>query len=449
MLSNHQINPRPKLPVGRKRNEIVTDTHSQLNVARHRLVVKIDSVDSIKRAIMKARRQGTFIAIAGGRHAMGGQQMLNGGILLDTRNFNRILDFNRIAGLVKVQPGIMWADLIHKLNRLQADKKAHEVHWSIRQKPTGADNISIGGSLSSNIHGRGLTIKPFINDIHEFTMLTAGGEHITVSRTQNYELFQLAVGGYGLFGLVTSVTLRLRPRQLMKRVVETTTIDLLIEKLEQKIAEGHQFGDFQFSIDNDSEDFLTRGILASYVPQAQEFEVNNTQAKLSIENWKELLFLAHEDKAAAYKKYERHYLKTSGQLYWSDVMQLSTYVDDYHSEFDQKIGAHKATEIISELYVPRNCLAAFMQEAARFLRKEKGNVVYGTVRLIEKDDESFLAWAKENFACVIFNLHTEHTDAGIAHSAMLFRGLIGLAQVFNGSFYLTYHRFAGKEMLEC
>jgi hypothetical protein len=69
------------------------------------------------------------------------------------------------------------------------------------------------------------------------------------------------------------------------------------------------------------------------------------------------------------------------------------------------------------------------------------------VRLIEKDDESFLAWAKESYACVIFNLLTLHTRAGIEASARSFRGLIDLAIARRGSYYLTYHKFARLEQI--
>ena len=47
------------------------------------------------------------------------------------------------------------------------------------------------------------------------------------------------------------------------------------------------------------------------------------------------------------------------------------------------------------------------------LRRRSANMIYGTVRLIEKDDETFLAWARDRYACVIFNLHIEHTPPTI------------------------------------
>ena len=79
---------------------------------------------------------------------------------------------------------------------------------------------------------------------------------------------------------------------------------------------------------------------------------------------------------------------------------------------------------------------------ARALRDRKANVIYGTVRLIEKDDETFLAWAREPYACVIFNLHVEHTPPAIDAAAGAFRDLIDLGIAHGGSYYLTYHRWA-------
>ena len=55
------------------------------------------------------------------------------------------------------------------------------------------------------------------------------------------------------------------------------------------------------------------------------------------------------------------------------------------------------------------------------LRRRRANVIYGTVRLIEKDDETFLAWARDRYACVIFNLHIEHTPQKIEQAAAAFR----------------------------
>jgi FAD/FMN-containing dehydrogenase len=104
--------------------------------------------------------------------------------------------------------------------------------------------------------------------------------------------------------------------------------------------------------------------------------------------------------------------------------------------------------MITEIDVPRSALVDFMDEAAQTLRREHANVIYGVVRLIERDDESFMPWAKDRYACVVFNLHVTHDPVGIENAARSFRSLIDLAIKHNGSYYLTYHRFAERRQVE-
>src|SRR5439155_892243 len=63
------------------------------------------------------------------------------------------------------------------------------------------------------------------------------------------------------------------------------------------------------------------------------------------------------------------------------------------------------------------------------------------------DNESFLAWASQPYAGIIFNLHTAHTPQGKARTESAFRQLIDRAIYHQGSFYLTYHRYATREQV--
>jgi hypothetical protein len=174
----------------------------------------------------------------------------------------------------------------------------------------------------------------------------------------------------------------------------------------------------------------------------------DAQAELRPEDWMRLLYLAHADKEEAYRRYVGYYLSTTGQVYWSDEHQLSFYPDDYHRALDPLLQTARATEMITELYVPRTRLAELMAAAAEELRKRRESVVYGTVRLIERDDDTFLPWAKQSYACVIFNLHVEHGPQGEARAADAFRALIDLALTRDGNFFLTYHRWTRRDQIE-
>ena len=269
-----------------------------------------------------------------------------------------------------------------------------------------------------------------------------------VSRGHDRELFGLASGGYGLFGVIATVTLRLARFQVLERVVEIRAVDGLAEAFAGRIRDGFVFGDFQFSIDERSDGFLQEGVFSCYRPVDPATVVRAGQRTLSREDWARLLHLAHTDRAAAYRQYTTHYAATSGQVYRSDTLQMADYQDGYHHAIDKARGAtHPSSEMITEIYVPRDRLADLMKDASSLLRDASVPVIYGTVRLIERDTDSYLAWAREPWACVIFNLCTQHTPAGIDRSASAFRELIDVALARGGSYFPTYHRWATLDQL--
>jgi len=423
---------------------LCNDVHSRLNPVRVSRILRPSATMEVAALLLDAARANTPVSICGSRHAMGGQQFGEGTILLDLRNLRDFGDVDRARGLAEVGAGLTWPELIEGLHAQQVGKSPV---WTIRQKQTGADDLTLGGSLAANIHGRGLKMTPIIGDIEAFTLVDAQGDIHRCSRSENAELFCHAIGGYGCFGVITSVLLRLTPRVKVERLVEVTTIDRLIPSFEERIAAGSLYGDFQFSIDECSTDFLSRGVLSSYrkVEEPREME---EAIELGADDWEELIHLAHTDRAKVFEVYSGHYLRTHGSIYWSDTHQLGVYLEDYHCELDVRLDSPPASEMITELYVPREDLTDFMAQAADRLRPLGIPVIYGTVRLIERDADSALAWAREDFACVIFNLHTEHGEEGIARSADAFRMLIDLALSFGGSYFLTYHRWATRGQVE-
>jgi len=425
---------------------VVNDVHSQLNLTRVLEILQPKSIEDVQQMVAAAHKDKKAISIAGGRHAMGGQQFGEDTRLIDCRGLNRVLDLDRERGILEVEAGIEWPALIDGYLALQ---RGDSNPWGIAQKQTGADRLTIAGTMAANAHGRGLKMKPFISDVESFVMVDAMGVVRRCSRTENAELFRLVNGGYGLFGIVTSARLRLVPRKKVQRVVEMRTVDDLIEGFSDRIAGGYLYGDFQFSIERESDDFLRKGVFSCYRPVAIDTPIPATEKQLTDENWRQLLLLAHTDKKRAFDRYAEYYLSTNGQVYWSDTHQLSIYPDNYHREIDEKLHApYPATEVIAEIDVPRPKLSGFFDEVREDFRKHQVELIYGTVRLIEQDDESFLPWAKQPYACTIFNLHTVHTAEGVQRSADAFRRLIEMAARRGGSFYLTYHRDATRRQME-
>jgi FAD/FMN-containing dehydrogenase len=418
---------------------LLNDVHSRLNPTEPAEVVYPTGVAEVSAVVARAARLGRPVAVCGGRHAMGGQQFVAGGVQIDARGLTRVSDPDAVTGTVTVGAGLQWPGLLDALLDRQRDA---EQPWTFRQKQTGADRLSIGGAVAANVHGRGLRFRPFIDDVESFTLVDAEGRVRTCSRTENPRLFALAVGGYGLFGALTDVTLRLIPRHRVERVVDVTTLDRGIGTLQTAAGEGFEYGDFQFAIDPATDGFLHEGVLSMYRAVPDGVPLTRDPIVLDRGAWERLLRLAHEDKSGAFDAYSRHYLSTNGQVYWCDLAQFGIYVDGYHDTLD---GA--ASEMITEVYLPRDRLVDFMADCSEDFRRHGTDVIYGTVRLIEEDTESFLPWAQGERACVIFNLHVRHDQAGLAAARDDFRRIIDRALQRGGSFYLTYHRWATKEQV--
>lgn len=419
----------------------VNDIQSQLNATRVRAIHRPTTLDEIANVVRAARRSGCSVSVAGGRHAMGGQQFGTGALLLDMSGFHRVLRFDEHEGRIEVEAGIEWPELIADLAARQAGRCDA---WSIREKQTGVDRVSLGGSLASNVHGRGLTSPPIVGDVESFVLLDADGRLHSCSRTENCELFSLAIGGYGLFGVIVSVTLRLVRRRKVQRVVEIIPVKELLPRVRERIDAGFVYGDCQYATDLEQPADSHPGVFACYRPVAPETPIRPDQRQLTEADWVELYRLARGDKPAAFRRYADYYLSTNGQVYWSDTHQLAGAFDGYRQAVDPRLG----TEVITEVYVSADNFAPFMARVRQDCIDHAVDLTYGTIRFIERDAETFLAWAREKSVCIVCNLHVQHTEAGKRKAAEDFRQIIERAIEFGGRYYLTYHRWATRSQVE-
>lgn len=425
--------------------ELVNDAHTGLNPTWVSKVVRPNSIPEVQSLIKDCRKHGRVISVSGSRHAAGGQQFAADCVLLDMRSVNRIVGLDAKTGIVHAEAGIEWPELIQGTLDLQKES----ARWGIRQKQGGADRMTLGGALAANAHGHSLGSAPIAADVEWIEVVMPDGSAKRCSRKENRELFSYVVGGYGLFGVIAAVGLRLVPRRKVRRRVETRTTAELAELVEKRTAAGAPFGYFQYSIDETSGDFLRTGILTTYEAVAPEMPLGGESTDIDARMLTALLELAHKDRGSAYRRYAKLELAKDGNVEWSDLHQLATYPADYHKDIEKRLGVgSEGADLIVEVYVPRGELIPFLEEARRVLLAGELPLVYGTIRFIEQDKDSFLAWARKRYACVIFTPHTSSEAKALHKTGETCRQLIRAATKRGGSFYLTYNRFATRDELE-
>jgi FAD/FMN-containing dehydrogenase len=164
-------------------------------------VVRPTTADQIAATFALARAEGASVGLRGGGCSYGDAALNGGQLVVDTSRMNRVLAWDRDTGEMTVEPGVTIAQLWqHTL----ADG------WWPPVVP-GTMAVTVGGAAAANIHGKNNWRDGAFGDhILRFDLLLPSGERVQCSRELRPDLFFAAIGGLGLLGCFTTITLRLR-----------------------------------------------------------------------------------------------------------------------------------------------------------------------------------------------------------------------------------------------
>src|SRR5204862_414052 len=77
------------------------------------------------------------------------------------------------------------------------------------------NDFGVASTFSVNAHGWPVPFSACGSTVRSIRMLTADGTLLNCSRSENTDLFNHAMGGYGLFGVITELELDMVPNSLL------------------------------------------------------------------------------------------------------------------------------------------------------------------------------------------------------------------------------------------
>jgi UDP-N-acetylenolpyruvoylglucosamine reductase len=196
---------------------------SELNSTKVIDTIYIHNLEDIRTIVKLAKNNKKTIGICGTKHSMGGQSIAQNGYRLDMKNFNNILKLDVKNKLVTVEAGVLWCDLIKYLNTYGLSPMTLQSY----------STFSIGGTISVNAHGITNDFA-IIESIKELKIVDDNNHILICNRNENYELFSLVVGGYGLFGVIYEITLKVEPNvklRIHKKDLNTQNFMKFYEKI--------------------------------------------------------------------------------------------------------------------------------------------------------------------------------------------------------------------------
>jgi FAD/FMN-containing dehydrogenase len=138
-----------------------------------------------------------------------------GGRVIETTRADRVLDFDPEAGILTCEAGLSLAEVL----RVFIPRG-----WFPPVTP-GTKFVTIGGCVACDVHGKNHHRDgSFGNFVERLALQVADGRVIECGPTRERELFLATVGGMGLTGLITEVTLRLQPVESAWMQVDTEPV---------------------------------------------------------------------------------------------------------------------------------------------------------------------------------------------------------------------------------
>jgi FAD/FMN-containing dehydrogenase len=194
-------------------------------------VYRPTTVDGMRDVLALARAEGRSVGLRGAGQSYGDASTNAENVCLDTSRMTRVLAWDPAAGRITVEPGVT----IRQLWQYTLE----DGWWP--PVVSGTMAVSVGGAAGMNIHGKNNWKVGTIGEhVESFELLLPSGDVVRCSREERPELFHAAIGGFGMLGAFTSLTLK------MKRVhsglldvdaLPVRTLDEMFDTVESRLGE--------------------------------------------------------------------------------------------------------------------------------------------------------------------------------------------------------------------
>lgn len=381
--------------------------------------------------VRRAAAQGLPVSIAGARHSQGGHTFTPDGLVVDMLPFRQMhLGFDR--SILTVQAGARWSEVVPYLN-------AHGRSVAIMQSN---HDFSVGGTMSVNAHGWQTGRPPFAASVRAFRLLLPSGEIVRCSLAEHADLFRLALGGYGLFGIVLDVELETVPNEWYRMERHTTNVDGYAEAFRRYVANDSTAAMAYGRVSVAPKGYFRDVVLTVYrraTPPGHP-PLPDVLPPPSISRLPRLLFRGSV--GSRYGKNLRWDLEREALgIVAPDFVVRNALLNEPASGFTTRDTSR--TEILHEYFLPPDHLAPFLRLAARILpRYAAADLLNVTIRDVQADTVTVLRYAPGPRLCAVLFFEMPRTAAADSSMARLTRELVDAALDEGGSYYLPYRLHA-------
>jgi FAD/FMN-containing dehydrogenase len=372
------------------------------------------------------------VAVGVARHSMGGQSLPRDGVAVTLPGGPIELDSK--ARTYRTVAGTRWWDVIKALDPQGFSPAVMQSN----------SDFGLGSTFSVNAHGWPVPYGPFGSTVRSLRLLMANGELVTCSRQENAELFGLAMGGYGLFGIIVDLEVDMVANALMAPTFQTMSANRFsaafikaVQDPKVKMAYG------RLSVSR--QDLFDEALLVSYREAASQ------PAKLPA---------ATQSGSLTGLSRELYRAQTGSELFkwvrWTAETRIAPNVASAVATRNSLMAEPvvnlagrdgRRTDILHEYFIPPDKLGEFIAACRALIPPAKAEFLNVTLRYVGADPDAVLAFAPAPRIAAVMSFSQEISPAGEVDMIQLTEELIERVVGFGGSFYLPYRLHARRDQL--
>lgn len=399
---------------------------SPTRVARHILLSddRRDAlVEAVRREIAEAKSAGRPLVASAARHSMGAQSLQTDGTVLTLDK--GWLDADKAAGTCRVSAGMRWSELIERLDAIGFSPKVMQSNH----------DFGVASTFSVNAHGWPVPWSAFGTTVRSIVMVLSDGSLLTCSRTENTELFNLAMGGYGLFGVIVELEIEIVPNRNLAPTFEHVAGEELgmrfIESLKADKTIEMAYGRLDVAIDR----FFESGLLISYRPTSDQTVIPPASGSGFVSHVAAKVF--REQVGSDRVKHVRWMLESSlSPALTSGIATRNSLMNEPVATLDD--GDPIRTDILHEYFVAPERFADFVRICREVIPSSYQELLNITLRFVDTDHDSVLSYATVPRIAAVMLFSQEMSVRAEEDMARMTRALIDRVTEIGGSYYLPY-----------
>jgi FAD/FMN-containing dehydrogenase len=382
-------------------------------------------VAALRTELRAAEAERRPVNVGAARHSMGGHAIPREGVAVTYES--GWLEADRDARVMRVHAGARWREVIAALDPLELSPKVMQSN----------NDFGVAATFSVNAHGWPTAFGPMGSTVRSLRMVLADGSLVTASREENPELFGAAMGGYGLIGLITDLDVEVAPNLLL----EPHFREMPAADFADAFAQAVRTAPMAYGrLNVDRAGFFEQALLVAYAPV--EGEIPPAEGSGFMSRASRPIFRAQV--GSDWVKRRRWWMETELGPRLAGSASRNSLLNEPVVTLDDRDPTR--TDILHEYFVAPDRYGDFLEAARRIIPGSYQELLNITVRWVERDANSVLAYAPDGprIASVLL-FSQEMTLRAEADMARMTREMIDAVTALGGTYYLPYRPHATRE----